>query len=280
MLFLIKATSRMSIGLIIGNGNIPQIAIEKLKQESFYVIALDVDGITYPYLNSSIPHSIHNIAKVGGIIEKLKDNNVSDIVMIGGITAPNLKSLKPDTKGFVLLSKLLKLKLKGDDNLLRGIIQFLEQEKFRVISILDILPELALSKNDQTKLKPNKHHLKNIEIGFNVLKEISNLDIGQSIVVQDERIIGIEAQEGTDELIKRCALYQNSGTPILIKTSKTTQDKRVDIPTIGIETIDNLIKYNFAGIAIESDKVIAVNKNEILARANENSIFISVLESL
>jgi DUF1009 family protein len=127
-----------------------------------------------------------------------------------------------------------------------------------------------------TKIKPNKKHLQDIDIGINALKIISEIDVSQSIIIQQKAILAIEGKEGTDELINRSAKLQfyYGEKAVFIKMKKENQNIKVDLPAFGIETVKNLVKGNFAGAAINAGSCLIINRYEVVKYADENDIFI------
>ena len=117
--------------------------------------------------------------------------------------------------------------------------------------------------------------VKDIEIGKKILFAMSELDIGQGICVQEGQVLAVEAIEGTDKMLERVADLKCVGKkPILIKMIKHHQDRDLDMPTIGINTIENLYKFGFAGCAVSVDGIIVLEREKVIQRANELGIFI------
>ena len=152
-----------------------------------------------------------------------------------------------------------KLKSQGDDNLLKAVIKFVEKFGFKVVGVKNVCPQLLAPKGFLTRIKANTKEIKDIHYAKEVLDHLSPIDIGQSIIVQNLQVIAVEAREGTDQMILRSKdlLFQNpKQKAILVKMPKIKQDLRVDMPTIGINTIENLYKSGIYGLAIASDNTI------------------------
>ena len=123
--------------------------------------------------------------------------------------------------------------------------------------------------------KPSKHALKDIEYGKTIAHGIGALDIGQSIIVQDGVVLGVEAVEGTDQLIERCQALQSKGKgAVLVKMKKPNQDARIDMPTIGVQTIINIAEAGFAGIAVEAGGTLVIDREAVIKEANQRKVFI------
>ncbi len=263
------------LGVIAGKGSLPQKIHEYCKEnkiECFIAYICEQDDKNIISDNSKFFH----IGEVGKILKFFKKNKCKDIVLAGSLKKPNFKKIKIDFKGFILLSKILKNKLAGDNTMLTSIINFIEKNKFNVVEVDKIVPNLHLKKGNNNKVRINDNIKDDINFGVEILKTLSKYDIGQAIIIQNKRIIGIEAVEGTDELILRSKEYiENNNNPaLLIKILKTNQDRRADLPTIGMKTIENIYKANIKGVAIDVENCIVIEKENICKYAEEKNIFI------
>ena len=124
------------------------------------------------------------------------------------------------------------------------------------------------------KSKVSKQQNEGILIARDLIDSISKYDIGQSVIISANRVLGVEGPEGTDSLIKRCSQMSYEEKPILVKIPKLQQDIRVDLPTIGLNTIELLISSGFSGLAIKSELTIILEKNKVISLANKNNLFI------
>ena len=127
-----------------------------------------------------------------------------------------------------------------------------------------------------TQKKPNNDSINNLKIGLNIFKKFGRLDIGQSLIMQNNLVLGLEAAEGTDNLLKRCFKYKKKGEKgIIIKLKKFNQDLRFDLPTIGLNTMKLIKKYDYEGIFIQKKYCLIIDKEKVIKFANNNNIFIS-----
>ncbi|MDF2965462.1 MAG: hypothetical protein K0Q51_850 [Rickettsiaceae bacterium] len=265
------------VGLIAGQGELPYLVIDSCIKKSIPIFPIFLAGETE--VNTSNLHNIDykafKIGQVGQILEYFKENNITDIVIVGGIKRPNLASIKVDFEGAKLLGKLLKNKILGDDKLLRVVAEFIESHGFKVISpqsLMDIgitLPEGVIVHSS------HEINMTDAELGLEVAQTLGRLDIGQAVIVEEGLIIGVEAAEGTDNLIKRCyEFHKSSKKAILVKACKPGQDTRLDMPTVGPSTVENAHLYGLAGIAIEADKVFVVDYEKVVEKAKEFDVFL------
>lgn len=259
------------VGIIAGRGTLPaSVAASLTKQNSkCYIAALT--GEAEPGLYKQYSHRFFNLGMVGSIIEYFNTSNVECVVLAGGVNRPNLKSLKVDMTGSILLARVLKQKFLGDDNLLKIVTGFLEEKGFKIIASHEILDSDDCITTTNT---PSLSEIRDIDLGIRLLERIGEIDVGQSVIVEDGYILGVEAAEGTDNLIVRCShLRKNSRGGVLIKMAKRNQDTRVDMPTIGPETIQHLARYNYSGLAIRKDQVIVLEPKEVVKLANKYRLF-------
>jgi DUF1009 family protein len=267
--------NKNNLGIIAGSGLLPStIADLHLKQGGqVYIAALE--GETDVLHITKYQYKQFPIGSVGALLEYFTENNVKEIIIIGGITRPDLKSVKVDKAGSLLIAKILKEKFLGDNNILKIISDFIESKGFKVISPKTLLELGTYEKLYVSNKLPSKQDEIDIELGMQVIKSLSNLDIGQSIIVADGYVLGIEAAEGTDALIRRCELLRKTERGgVLVKMVKLTQDMRLDLPTIGPDTIFYLAKHGYNGLAIQKSGVIIVKPLETIALLNEHDLFI------
>lgn len=265
------------LGIIAGGGNLPlsivRECIEK-KIEPFVIVMDDfADEKAYKTLN----YITAKFGDVGKAISFFKKNNIKEILFAGDVKKPDLKTIRPDMKGFLLLTKLLKSKIFGDDTILQTTIKFLENEGFKIIPVDFLIKNIKVDEGIVGKTKfPSKDYAHDIELGVKVLKQIGDLDIGQSIVIQNGIVIGIECIEGTEKLIERCGKlkYATGRKPILVKIKKTSQTRKIDLPAIGENTISQLKKAGFVGVAIDSKNGLVIDKEKTIELANKENIFI------
>lgn len=264
-----------NLGIIAGGGDLPT-EIAKIHTNSggkCFIVSLDpkntFDGFSC---------ECFSLGSVGGIIDYFKSNSVENIVIIGGIKRPDFKSLKVDFSGSMLLAKILKQKALGDDNLLKIVVDYIELKGLKVNSPQEILKAGKYELGIVSKKSPSAQDNKDIEIGTQVMTSLGALDVGQSVIVSDGYVVGIEAAEGTDNLIQRCDdLRPQNKNGVLVKMSKSAQDMRVDVPVIGPNTISLLVKHGFNGVAIEKSGVIVINPQETENLLNKNGLFLKII---
>jgi len=264
--------------IIAGSGDLPLAVSGVLQERSTKFLLIDIVGNrSLSVCNASIYRT--SPGQVGKILKILKKNKVTDVLFIGSLKRPSFKDLRFDLTGIWWYINIYKNMKKGDDKLLKTILNKLENKGFKIKSIPEITPELLSNPNDSVG-SPSKQNLDDIEIGRKILGDLSKYDIGQAIVIQDGLTIGIEAIEGTDNLLKRTKeIKRNTKTGgVLVKLPKIGQTDYADLPTIGPDTIKNAKDSGLDGIAIKADKTIIVHKQKTLELAKNLGVFIKVIE--
>lgn len=271
--------TQKKLGIIAGGGILPQILIRHCQQteRDFFVLAIE-NNADKEIFTSDVPHKWIRIGQAGTGFKLMHEQNAEEIVMIGTIHRPSLADLVPDLRTAAFFARI-GMKSIGDDGILRALIKEIESENMRVVGIHEVLPDLLVKQGVLTKAKPDKQALADIARGVEVGLELGRLDVGQSVIVQQGLVLGVEGIEGTDKLIERCGTYQRKGNGgILVKLRKPQQDMRIDLPTIGTKTIENLHKAGLRGVAVHAGNALIVNEKEVIDLANKYKMFIVGIE--
>ena len=278
------SVTQTGLGIIAGSGALPRMMMKACAQTGrpFFVIALDgsADDETIKMAGDAV--AMVRIGAIGKIIDTLREHQVGEIVLAGKVARPKLTSLRPDMKGTKLLARVGSQLVTGDNDLVNNIIQFVEEEGFHVIGADTVMKDLLAPEGLIGSIYPDKRAQADIEFGARIARDIGALDIGQAVVIQNNTVLGVEAVEGTDQLIERCAnlkLEERGG--VLVKVKKPQQDARVDLPTIGVPTIERLAAAGLVGIAVEAGATLILDRRELARRADALGLFVigfSILE--
>lgn len=264
------------LGIIAGGGDLPRQVAETCRQggRPCFVIGLDGQGAE-AWLTPGIPHAVFRMGAAGAMLDRLRAEGVTEIVLAGGVRRPSLSDLRPDWYAARFFARL-GLKALGDDGLLRAVAALLEEEGFRVVAIQTLIADLLMPSGVLTRAVPDERALTDIAHGLTVAHALGAVDVGQAVVVQAGLVLGVEAIEGTDALIARCGGLRREGPgPILVKRAKPGQDRRLDLPTIGPDTVAACIAAGFAGIAAEEAATLFVGREEALATADAAGLFVT-----
>ena len=261
------------IGLFFGDTEFPKKILHKLKQKNKKYIIIDLSKKKYFKKN---PHSqSFSIGQFGKIFKFLLENECKKVLFAGKINKPKISSLKVDFKGFYYLPRIIKAARLGDAAILKTIIKIFIKEKIKVISSNTYNPELTLSKGCYTKLKPHTKDFISINKGIKSLRMINPHDHVQGLVVRNSIIVTKEKTYGTKKMLQMMN-KDKSSQRILIKFPKKNQDLRIDLPTIGFDTLKDCKKSGIKGIVLKSKQNIFMDQNKSINFANKNKIFIIV----
>ena len=185
-----------------------------------------------------------------------------------------VKRPRLEKTAIALLKEMKKL---NDDAIMLKIVEQLENIGITILDQTIFIKNLMIQKGVLTLLAPTKEQSADIEYGFKIAKQMGGLDIGQSVVMKDRMIMAIEAIEGTDRCIKRGARLAKRKNAIVVKVSKPAQDKRFDIPAVGLRTIKTMKKYGANVLALESGETIIVDQEKMVDYANKHKMVIVAL---
>lgn len=265
----------INIGIISGGGKLPLAIGKNLNKIKYNVIFFCIENYCDKKIYKNVKHDTISINSLSKIIRKLKNYNINKIIMAGQVKRPSIKDINFDLNALQLI-KDFALSSKGDDKLLSTISLFFEKKGFKTLNWKKECTNLFIKDENLTKLRPSKNAFKNMIKGLNFFKIIGKSDVAQSLIVQNNIILGIEAAEGTDELIKRCYKYKKKGDEgILLKLTKHNQNSNIDIPVIGLTTVKNIKKYEYEGLFLEKNKCIIIDKEEVINYCNQNKIFLA-----
>jgi hypothetical protein len=268
-------TEQSKLGIIAGGGTIPQLLIRYCQEHNrpYFVLAIEGNADRAVF-DEQVPHLWIRLGQAGTGFKRLHDEGVAQVVMIGTIHRPTAADLVPDLRTAAFFAKI-GFKALGDDGILRAVVREIESENMHVVGIHEVIPDLLVAEGLCSKHKPDKQAHADIVRGIEVAAMLGRLDVGQSVVIQQGLVLGVEGIEGTDELIKRCGTYQRKGVGgVLVKLRKPEQDMRMDLPTIGVQTVENAHQAGLRGIAVHAGNALIVDQDEVLALADRYKMFI------
>ena len=268
------------LGLIAGLGELPvQVAAAAVARgQGVYVLRLK--GFVEPQLDS-YDGEIVGVAEIGKIFKAFRKAGCEDVCFAGIVKRPDFRTLKPDLKGVSLLPKVLNAARKGDDALLRTLVETFESEGFSVIGADEAAGNLRASAGLIAGPDSVADHMDDLRKAAQIASESGRLDIGQGAIVCDGLVLCVEAQEGTDKMLRRCAELDAEllGTPtnrrgVLVKRPKPIQERRIDLPAIGVKTVEGAAAAGLAGIGFEADGALLLDEASVRAKADELGLFL------
>eukprot|EP01035_Chromulina_nebulosa_P022662 gene22662-29347_t len=275
-------TFKNTLGLIAGRGDLPhKIITAQRDKRSIVVIAFEGQTpITFSKnLAPNIPVLWVKMGVIGPILDFFKHWGVSDVTMAGGLTRPRLRDLSVDRIGANWLKTIGINAFKGDNHLLSSVVTLLENEGLCVVPPHTLIDNLFVHTTGVlTKSRPTADNNTDIKHGVAILNALSTFDVGQAIVVHDGCVLGIETIEGTEAMLKHVKELDRTqvttAAGVFVKKKKINQNEKVDLPTIGPDTIRQVRDAGLCGIAIEAEAVQVLDLNEVIRIADEVGIFI------
>ena len=262
------------LGIVAGSGGLPRRLIESCRGAGREVFVIAIEGETDPATVERVPHAWCRIGKAAPMLDRLRANGVEELVLAGAVRRPSLAGLRPDWRTMRFLARVGYRAL-GDDGLLRAVVSELEREGFRVIGADQLLDEAALPEGPLGRVRPDADALADIAHGLSLARAIGALDIGQAVVVQQGLVLGVEAIEGTDGLLRRCAALRRDGPGgVLVKAEKPGQERRADRPTIGPQTVILSAESGLSGIAAEAGATLVIDRDEVVRLADRTGLFV------
>ena len=216
-----------------------------------------------------------SIGQIDRLLSYLKENDIKKVTMIGKVTKELLFNgqVKPDAR---MLGIVMSLPDRSDDTIMLAFVKELAKEGIEAADQTALIKPLMPKKGVLTKRNPTTDEKADMEFGFKIAKELGRLDIGQTVVVKNAAVMALEAIEGTDACIKRGGELAQ-GDAVVVKVAKPAQDNRFDVPTVGEETLRSMLSVNATALAIEAEATLLVDREKVIALADENGITVAVI---
>src|SRR5690606_11717423 len=221
----------------------------------------------------------------GKCIKALKRAGCKAVCFAGLVARPDFRTLAPDLRGLRALPGILAAARRGDDALLRALLGEFEKDGFTVEGAHEVMGDLTLPPGPLGGVKPGPEHMADIARALDVARAIGRLDIGQGAVVCEGLVLAVEAQEGTDAMLRRVGELPAPirGSPeaprgVLAKAPKPIQETRIDLPTIGLGTIQRAAQAGLAGVAGEVGRLLVLDREAVIALADELGLFVVGVE--
>jgi UDP-2,3-diacylglucosamine hydrolase len=261
-----------ALGIIAGNGVYPRLLAEAARQAGVKkIVAAAFTGETDPALDQYVDVlEWTRVGQLGRFLKFFREQDIHHAIMAGQIAPKNLFDLRPDLKAVMLLGKL---KQRNAESIFAAI----ADELARID--VDLLPATTFLEDSIAKLgliagpKLSSREEYDVELGWNIAKEIARLDIGQTVIVKNGTIVAVEALEGTNEAIRRGGALAREAA-VMVKVAKPNQDMRFDVPIIGVETIRVATAAGLRVIAVEAGKTLFLQRDAIANLAGASAISI------
>lgn len=264
------------LGVIAGGGALPGHVISACRESGRDFFVLAFEGSAETDVLGNAPVEWIRMSGLSKALESARNQGAEELVMVGKIPRPSILELMRDPRSAKFMAKV-GTRMLGDDNILSAVVREIEEtEGFRVIGPEEILRDILASEGTYGEISPNADELADVTRGLDALRLMGPLDIGQGVVVQNGTIIGVEAAEGTDRLIERCAEFIDPQTPggVFVKASKPSQERRIDLPAVGTSTMEVAVRAGLRGIAIEASGTLVVDRQEMINAADRAGVFL------
>jgi len=265
------------LGIIAGSGTLPVQIAQRAREQGRSPYILGFHGLAEPGI-AQYAHDWMRWGQISRMLRLLRQHGCDEIVIVGGVRRPRLASISPDFGLIRHAPTIYRLTRGGDDAVLTRVVQFFEKQGFIVRGAHEIASDLTAPSGSLTRAQPRDGECKDVSKALAVLHALGPHDVGQAVVVARGYVLGIEAAEGTDELLRRCAGLRQWGLShrhgVLVKAPKPGQELRVDMPTIGPRTAELAAEAGLAGIAVAQGEVLLADPQMLVETADKLGLFV------
>jgi DUF1009 family protein len=276
-----RAATDEPLAIICGGGSLPFAVADAVARRGRRVVLFPIRGFGDPAAIERYPHHWIALGQFGRMCRLATAERCRDIVFIGNLIRPSLREIRLDWQTIRLMPRIVRLYRGGDDRLLSGIGRIFEEHGFRLLGAHEVAPEILVRDGLIGKRAPSERDQADIATGLAVLDAMGPFDIGQAAVVASGHVLAVEAAEGTDAMLSRVAELRRLGrirypvgTGVLVKAPKPSQDRRLDLPSVGPQTIAGVIRAGLAGLAVVAGGTIMAQPEVVAAAADRGRIFV------
>jgi DUF1009 family protein len=270
-----------ALGIIAGGGELPIAIASAARAAGREVFVIGVAGMASESDLAPFPHIVAGLGEIGRAMKVLKEANCSDVTFAGRVPRPKFNQIKLDAKGALAMPWVLSAARRGDDALMRTILGLFEKEGFRVIGSDEAAASLLAPRGLLGVVEPEEAAFADIAKAVRVVRAMGLHDIGQGAVVAEGVVLAVEAAEGTDAMLRRVAELPDTlrGTQaarrgVLVKAPKPEQERRVDLPVVGRQTIELAAAAGLSGVAIQAGSTLMLHGSDLIARADALGLFV------
>ncbi len=264
-------------GVIAGNGRFPFLVLEAARGQGIPMVVAAIREEADPAL-AGLAASFHwiGVGELGRLIEVLKQEGVTHAVMAGQVKHTQIfSSLRPDWR---LVKLLASLRHKNTDSLIGAVAQALAEEGITLLDSTTFLKPFLAPAGVLTRRAPSEAERADIEYGRRLARELSRLDVGQSVVISERACVAVEAMEGTDAVILRAASLSRGRPLTVVKVARPNQDMRFDVPVVGPGTIRTMQQAGATALALDAGRTLLLDRDELLRLADEAGVAIEAAE--
>lgn len=269
------------LAIVCGGGRLPFAVADAARRRGRRVVLFPLRGWADPAAVADFPHHWIELGQAGRMIGRVRAEGCSEIAFVGSVLRPSIRQLRFDLLTLRLLPRIVRAYKGGDNHLLSALGQLLEEFGIRVVGAHEVAPEILIPQGVLGRHRPSPRDQADIARGFEILAAIGPFDVGQAAVIAGLRVLAIEGAEGTDEMLKRVALMRQSGrvsmppqTGVVVKAAKPGQDRRFDLPSVGVQTIEAAASAGLAGVAVEAAGAITAELKDMARAADATGLFL------
>jgi DUF1009 family protein len=269
------------LAVICGGGSLPIAVADAVTAKGRRVLLFPIRGWADPERVEKYPHVWLAVAQVDTFLKHAKAEGCRDVVFIGTAVRPPFRALRVDWGMFKLLPRVWRMYRGGDDHLLSGVVKVFEDHGFRILGAHEVAPEILVPVGALGARQPSEQDRADIARAIEVIHAIGPFDVGQGVIVARNHVLAVEAAGGTDNMLAHIAdlrakgrIPSPAGTGVLVKAPKPGQDRRIDLPTIGPRTVEEVARAGLAGIAITAGETIVAEPEAVAQAADRAGVFV------
>ena len=274
------------LAIICGGGSLPFAVADSALRQGRKVVLFPLRQSADEAMVARYPHHWVRVGQLARCIRLIHTAGCRDVVLIGSVVRPTVTQLWPDFGTLLMLPRIIGSFRGGDSHLLANVARIFEEHGLKLFGAHEIAPEIVLPPGPLGAREPSERDRADIAYGLALLRATGPFDVGQAVVVADKRILAIEAAEGTDQMLARLADLRRAGrvrsadgVGVLVKAPKAGQDVRVDLPSLGPQTVEGVANAGLAGIAAIARTSIVAEPERMAAAADRAKIFVIGVEA-
>ena len=270
-----------SLAIICGGGSLPAAVAEAVARRGRRPVMFGIKGWADAAVIGRYAHHWIAIGQAGRFFRLARAEQCREVLFIGTVLRPPITQLRLDWQTIRAMPGLIRAYRGGDDKLISGVARIAERGGLRVVGVKDVAPEVLVPEGVLGRYRPSDRDRADIARALEVIAALGPFDVGQAAVVADNNVLGVEAAEGTDNLLNRIAELRRigrvtsaPGTGVLVKAPKPGQDRRLDLPSIGPRTVENVARAGLAGLAVTAGSTMIAEPDAVTAAADREGIFL------
>ncbi len=270
-----------SVGIICGGGSFPAAVASAVVRSGRRPVMFGIRGWADTAIVEHYAHHWIALGQLGRFVRLAAAEHCQDVLLIGTLLRPPLRHIRLDWQTLRAMPRIVRHFRGGDDRLLSGVVELLEEHGLRVIGVKDVAPQITMPSGVLGRHQPSARDRADIALAFELIATLGPFDVGQAAIIADNHVLAIEAAEGTDNLLARIAALREQsrvttprGVGVLVKAPKPAQDRRFDLPAIGPQTVAGVARAGLAGIAVAAGETIVADAAAAIEAADRARIFL------